>query len=195
MQVMRGWAACAVVPLAIATGVSSAATPPPASLFPFADGNRWTLRERTSGAPMTISMRGRPGAFVLHRFPGLEAVRVRRVRGSVEAWDSADRRWEPFLRLSASVGTRYRVDLAGSVLWESVDVAVASKRALVRDYRGRVLRRCTRLTFRYRSPIADAGLEQLSFAPGIGPVSVSETTIAGTRERVLASFRVRRQQR
>ena len=176
------------VALAAVAGASAARQ---ASLFPLADGNRWTLRDLDSGAATTISLRRGASGLVLRGFPGADALRVRRAGRAVQAWDPEDRRWEPFLRFGAPAGTRYLVDLGGTSLWRSVEVVVASKRAVVRDFRGRVLRRCTRLAFLYRIPIADAGLLELSFAPGIGPVRFSEETIAGPRESALAAFRVR----
>ena len=102
------------------------------------------------------------------------------------------RRWEPFLRLGAPAGTRFKVDLAGTPLWRSLTVTVASRSVVVHDARGKALRDCVRLTFATRKPIADAGLEELVFAPGVGFARIAEQTIAGTRVRVLSSHRLRR---
>jgi hypothetical protein len=161
------------------------------SLFPLADGNRWTLRDLKSGTASTITARRSGAVFILRAFPGAGTVRVRGQGEGVEAWDAVDRRWEPFLRLGAPAGTRYLVDLRGTTFWEDVDVTVASRRAVVRDARGRALRGCVRLTFSYRVGIADAGLEVLAFAPGVGPVFASEQSIEGPRESTLASFTLR----
>jgi hypothetical protein len=116
---------------------------------------------------------------------------VRRAGRNVQAWDGTQRRWESLLRFDAPVGARYLVALRGVLLWESVEVTVASKRVAVRDYRGKVRRGCTRFTFHYRQPIADTGLEYLAFCPGVGPVRFSETTIAGPRTYALAGFKIR----
>lgn len=157
-------------------------------LFPLAAGNRWVVRDVDAGGATTISIRkGR----VMHGFPGAGDLRVRRVGQTVQAWDTADRRWEAWFRFGVPLGTRYTVRLATTPLWQSVEVGVTSKSASVRDYHGKLRRGCTRFTFRYLTPIADAGLLGLSFCPGVGPVRYSETTIAGPRTYALAGFKIR----
>ena len=106
----------------------------------------------------------------------------------MEAWDAADGRWETFLRLGAPAGTRYKVDLPRAGLWRNLVVTVASRKLEVEDARGRTLRGCVRLTFRNPKGLADAGLEELVFAPGVGIVRVAEITIAGTRTRLLDRY-------
>jgi hypothetical protein len=96
-----------------------------------------------------------------------------------------------FLRLGAPAGTRYVVDLADTALWRSVVVTVASRRAVVEDATGRTLRNCVRLVVRQRKPVADAGVEELVFAPGVGPARIVEQTIAGPRTFLLAVWKVR----
>jgi hypothetical protein len=186
--VTRLAALAALVVALAAAAIGSAAAP--AKLFPLADGNFWTLRERGSGVPSTTTVQERGGAFLLRGFPGAGTLRVRVAGLGVEAWDPGDHRWEPFLRLGARAGTRYVVDLSNKLFWRAIEVRIASRRAVVRGYRGRVLRGCTLLTFSYRQPIADAGLEELAFAPGIGLVKASEQSIEGPRVSTLASFRV-----
>jgi hypothetical protein len=176
-------AALAVVPLALAADMGAAQ---PRSPFPLAVGNRWVLRD-DAGTGTTITVQK---GLVLRGFPGTADVRVRQVGETTEAWDPTSRRWEPFLRLGAPVGTRYLVDLGDTILWRGVEVTVASRKAVVHDARGKMLRGCISLTFRYRKGVADAGFEELAFAPGIGPVRVVEITIAGSRERLLASYRL-----
>jgi hypothetical protein len=161
------------------------------SPFPLADGNRWVLRNTASGAVRTMSLSRKPSGLVLRGLPGAADLRVRRVGKATEAWDRTSGRWEPLLRLGAPVGTRYVVDIGDSTLWRSVQVKVASRQAVVHDARGKTLRGCVRLAFHARKPVADAGLEELTFAPGIGPVAVTEITIAGPRRSTLASFRLR----
>jgi hypothetical protein len=188
---MRRHTSLAVLPLALLAVGSTGTAGNESSLMPLADGNRWTRRDVASRAPTTISVRRRAGGFVLSGFPGTGELRIRPAPQAVEAWDPGDRRWEPFLRFGLPVRARYPVDLRGTALWRSVRVVVASKRAIVRDFQGRARRGCTRLEFRYRARIADAGLVEMSFAPRIGPVRFWEQTIAGPRVRVLAAFRVR----
>lgn len=163
----------------------------PPTLLPLADGNRWVLRDVESRSTATISADRTPSGLVLRGLPGAGDLRVRASGGSVQAWDRANARWEPFLRLGAPAGTRYRVDLAGAPLWRSVTVTVASRSAIVRDLRGKTLRNCVRLTFASGKAIADAGLEELVFAPRVGFVRTSEQTIAGPRVRVLSGLRLR----
>jgi hypothetical protein len=158
-------------------------------LLPLAAGNRWVLRDE-QGSAGTISVVRTSSGLLLRGLPGAGELRVRAAGRAVEAWDPDSARWEPFLRLGAPVGTRYTVDLAGTALWRSLVVTVASRSAVVHDARGKTLRDCLRLTFGSRKPIADAGLEELVFAPGLGFARTSEQTIAGTRVRVLAAVRI-----
>lgn len=159
------------------------------SLFPLADGNRWTLRDVETDAATTIAVRRESGAFVLRGFPGASDLRVRMVEKTLHAWDPDNRRWEPLFRFGARVGARYAIRLGSTALWQSVSAVVASKTAVVHDADGRPLRGCTKFTFRGRGKLVDAGIEEMVFAPGIGPVRIVEQTIAGPREKTLESFR------
>ena len=163
----------------------------PAALLPLADGNRWVLRDLESGVTTTISTTRTRAGLVLSGLPGAGELRVRASGRSIQAWDRARARWEPFLRLGAPNGTRYKVDLAGAPLWRSLTVTVASRAAVVRDARGKTLRNCVRLTFASGKPVADAGVEELVFAPRVGFVRTAEQTIAGTRTHLLAELRLR----
>ena len=96
----------------------------------------------------------------------------------VQAWDARTAGWKPFLRLGAAGGARYRVDLAASPLWRSIDVTVSRAACQVG---ARTVRGCVTLELRALKPVADAGVERLVFAPGIGPVEVVVQTIAGPR--------------
>lgn len=174
---------------AVAAGPGTAATPSP---FPLADGNTWTLRDLERDTAGVISARRAPRGFVLRGFPGTGELRVRWEGAALAAWDPADRRYEPLLRFGARAGSVYGVDLGTNPLWRSVSVTVASRQAVVTDAEDTERHGCTRFTFRYKkSSLADAGLIELAFAPGVGPVSVTEQTIAGPRERLLESYRVR----
>jgi hypothetical protein len=114
-----------------------------------------------------------------------------RPRGhGVQAWDAADRRWEPFLRLGARAGTTYTVDLAGTSEWRSVRVEIASRDAAIVEYRGRT-RVGVVVALHPDVPVADAGIEALAFARGVGPVRVVENSFTGPRTQLLASFRAR----
>lgn len=175
--------------LVVGIGATQATAAAP-SFFPLADGNRWTLRGDGAGETnVSVGPSQAPG-FVLRGFPGTGQLRVRAVGSAVEAWDAGSNRWEPFLRLGARGGTKYGVNLSGAPLWRSVVVTVASRQAVVHDARGKTLRGCVKLTLSHPKGVADAGIEELAFAPGIGLVRVSEITIAGVRERVLASFKL-----
>lgn len=160
------------------------------ALLPLADGNRWVLRDVERPSTATISVVRRPSGLVLRGLPGAGDLRVRTASRAVQAWDPADGRWEPFLRLGARAGTRYAVALSSAPLWRSVTVTVSSRSAVVRDGRGRTLRGCVRLTFAARKPVADAGLEEVVLAPGVGFARIADQTIAGTRVRVLAGLRL-----
>jgi len=182
--------ALTAVALTIVTVQYAGATGPP-SAFPLADGNRWILSDVEGGGRATVSVRRQPAGLVLDGLPGTADLRVRAAGRTIEAWDPANRRWEPLLRLGAPAGTKYVVNLGSEPLWRSLRVTVASRDAVVHDARGKTLRNCVELTFRSLKPVADAGLEELTFAPGIGLVRTVELTIAGPRERVLASLRLR----
>ena len=190
---MRHIPVLAVLVLVLAGSLGSAAgAGVQPSLLPLAEGNRWLLRDVEVGSTATVSVARGPSGLVLRGLVGAGELRVRAAGRAVEAWDPSAGRWEPFLRLSAAAGTTYSVDLAGTTLWRSLVVTVASRAAVVHDGRGKTLRNCVRLTFRARKPIADAGLEELVLAPGVGIVRTSEQTIAGSRVRVLAALRLSR---
>ena len=185
---MRGSILIAIAVLGLlAVGVAGAAST--VSHFPLSAGNTWYLVDAKNASASTVSVRTRSaGGVFLRGFPGTGDLRVRRAGAGVEAWDAADSRWEPFLRLGATAGTRYRVDLPRTGLWRNLLVLVASRQLEVEDARGRRFGDCVRLIFRNPKGLADAGLEELVFAPGIGLVRVKETTIAGTRTRLLDTF-------
>jgi hypothetical protein len=183
---MRARFVTAVATFALVAAAGAEAAPAP--LFPLAAGSTWYLADAKSAAGSQVSVRARGNTVFLRGFPGTGDLRVRRAGLGVEAWDTADGRWEPFLRLGAPVGTQYRVDLAPTGLWRNLVVTVASRKLEVEDARGRALRGCVRLTFRNPKGLADAGLEELVFAPGVGIVRISEITIAGTRTRLLDRF-------
>ena len=148
------------------------------------------LRDVERGGTATVSVARGSSGLVLRGLVGAPELRVRAAGRSVEAWDSSAGRWEPFLQLGAAAGTTYAVDLAGTALWRSLVVTVAARTAVVHDGRDKTLRNCVRLTFQARKPIADAGLEELVFAPGVGIVRTTEQTIAGLRVRVLSALRL-----
>ncbi len=170
-------------------GCGAAAAGPQPSMFPLADGNRWTFRSETVGGVRTVAVEQRPGGLVLNGFPGVGPLRVRTSGRTVEAWDTADRRWEALLRFGAPTGSAYRVSLGEAPLWRGALVTVASKKATVFGSGGRAYRACTQFTLRPPAKLADAGVLELSFAPGVGPVNWVEQSIAGPREWALASYR------
>ena len=174
---------------ALLPAATTASEPP--SLLPLAGGNRWVLSDAELGGTKTISVTRGAAGLVLHGLPGASDLRVRAAGRAVQAWDPADRRWETFLRLGAAAGTTYTVDLAGMPSWRALVVTVDSRRTVVSDARGKTLRNCVRLVFAARKPIADAGLEELVFAPGVGFARTTEQTIAGPRVHLLAALRLR----
>lgn len=173
--------------LSTAAGVSGQPRPSP---FPLADGNRWTFRSVELNGVHTIAVERAPQGLVLRGLPGAPSLRVRWLGQTVQAWDTGNRRWEAILRFGEPAGSSYRVNLAETVLWRNVVVTVGSKQARVEDYAGRE-RRATRFVFASKSKIADAGLEWMAFAPGVGPVRIAEQTIAGTRELALTGHRLK----
>jgi hypothetical protein len=174
--------------LATAFPAATAAVQTP-SLLPLSAGNRWVLRDPDRGGTKTLSVVRGASGLVLRGLPGAGELRVRTVGRAVEAWDTTSRRWEPILRLGAPAGTTYLVDLPATG-WRALTVTVASRRAEVEDARGKVLRNCVRLTFSTRKPVADAGLQELAFAPGVGFALTQEQTIAGPRIHLLAAYRL-----
>jgi hypothetical protein len=185
----RHFIALALALVAAGFPAATAATTSP-SMLPLNEGNRWVLRDPDLGGTRSISVLRRPSGLVLRGVPGASDLRVRTVGRAIEVWDASSRRWEPFLRLGAAAGTTYLVDLPGTAFWRSLVVRVASRRVEVEDARGKTLRNCVRLTFSTKKPIADAGLEELVFAPGVGFALSSEQTIAGPRVYLLAALRL-----
>jgi hypothetical protein len=179
------------LPLVTAVALAALATPAaPAQVvkrpFPLTPGKQWFLTDGTGTVTRTVSIVRRNGGLWLRGFPGLADTPV---RGRVAAVDARYRaRWVPFLRLGAPAGTRYLVDLGPTTLWHHVGVTVASRKAVVTDADGRVHRRCIRLTITApKGGVADAGVEELSFAPGVGLVALTEQTIAGPRRLLLSA--------
>jgi hypothetical protein len=157
---------------------AAVAAPPP--LFPLGDVVTWRLTDQ-HGAALVVKASRSAEAYVLRGFPGLGPVRVRAHGSDVQAWDGRGKRWAPFLRLGARTGTRYRVDLPEAPLWRAVDVTVESRSAVCADARDRPVRGCVALALRSRKPVADAGVERLVFAPGVGLAEIVVQTIAGPR--------------
>lgn len=180
---IRGIVVTAVLLGALVSASAAAAGSP--NLFPLGARSSWTLTD-PQGNELTIRATRSGTSFLLRGFPGVASIRVRPDGGNVEAWDSRVSRWKPFLRLAAPEGTRYRVDLPRAPLWRAVDVRVASRetcRVASREVRG-----CVAFALRSRKPIADAGVERLVFAPGLGPVEIVVQTIAGPRVYALGGF-------
>jgi hypothetical protein len=186
---MVRWVSVGLLTLSFAVvgGVSAEPSPSP---FPLAHGNRWTLRDIETNAARTISVRKEADGLVLSGLPGAPPLRVRWAGETLQAWDVADERWEGIFRFGGLAGKGYPVNLGNTLLWRNVVVTLNAKRAAVDDFGGRS-RKCLQFTFGYKRGLADAGLESISFAPGIGPVRIADQTIAGTRELALASYRVR----
>jgi hypothetical protein len=177
---IRGLVITVVALAALAAGPASAPGAAGPSLFPLGARATWTLADENGSELKIRSTRSSP-AYVLHGFPGFAALRVRAAGRDVQAWD-ARAGWKQFLRLGAAAGARYRVDLAASPFWRAVDVTVSRASCHVGT---RIVRGCVTLEVRALEPIADAGVERLVFAPGIGPVEVVVQTIAGPRSYAL----------
>jgi hypothetical protein len=178
------------LPLVTALALAALATPAaPAQAvkrpFPLTPGKQWYLTDRTGTVTRTVSIVRRNGGLWLRGFPGLADTRVRGRTAAVDARYRAH--WVPFLRLGARTGTRYVVDLGPTTLWDRVGVTVASRRAVITDADGRVHRGCIRLRVAAPKGVADAGVEELAFAPGVGLVALTEQTIAGPRRLLLSA--------
>lgn len=181
---MARWIPAAFLVVALGTTGSAFAEPTP-SPFPLADGNRWTLRDVETNAARTIAVSKQDQGLVVSGLPGAPAIRVRWAGDTLQAWDSTNERWEALFRFGEPAGTTYSVRLGNTLLWRNVTVTVATKRARLADAQGRT-RLCTRFTVTSKQKVADAGVESLAFAPGVGPMQIVEQTIAGTRELSLA---------
>jgi hypothetical protein len=181
---MERWIPATLAVIALGVAGSASAEPRP-SPFPLAAGNHWTLRDVETNAARTISVSKQDQALVVSGLPGAPAIRVRWAGDTLQAWDSAGDRWEALFRFGEPAGTTYSVRLGNTLLWRNVAVTVASKRARLADAQGR-MRMCTRFTVTSKQKVADAGIESVAFAPGVGPMQIVEQTIAGTRELSLA---------
>jgi hypothetical protein len=176
--------AVVIVALAAALAPGSVATAGEPLPFPLGARASWTLTDE-HGSQLKIRSTRSGSTYVLHGFPGLASVRVRANGREVQAWDARVSTWRPFLRLSAAAGARYRVDLPSSALWRAIVVTVASREPCLVG--SRPVRSCVTLELQALKPIADAGVERLVFAPGIGPVEVVVQTIAGPRSYALGT--------
>ena len=166
----------------LAACVSAASVDPQA--FPLQAGARWSLADEAGNELVIRVTRGR-GGYLLRGLPGLPPTRVRARGHDIQAWDPRAARWEPFLRLGAPVGTRYTVRLGSVPLWRSVEVTLASRTETCQDGERRMRRGCVALELGPPKDVADAGVERLVFAPGVGPVEVVVQTIAGPRRYAL----------
>ena len=174
---IRGIVVTVVTLAVLAAGPASASGAAEPSLFPLGARATWKLADENGSELRIRSTRSAP-AYVLHGFPGFSALRIRAAGRDVQAWDARAAGWKPFLRLGAAAGARYRVDLSASPFWRAVDVTVSRTSCHVGT---RTVPGCVTLDVRALKPIADAGVERLVFAPGIGPVEVVVQTIAGPR--------------
>ena len=184
-------AALLVLSLGLAVGSAggaSASESPRDALFRLADGARWTYRSAAVGTQRTMTLERGATGLVVEGFPGAGPLRIRAIGETIQVWDARDRRWEALLRLGARVGSRHRVALGAEPFWDPVVVEVASREARTRAL-GRVVRSCVRLTLIPPPSLADAGVLELWFAPGLGLVRFVEQTIAGPRAWTLASRR------
>ena len=185
---MARWISVGLLTLVLGAAAGGYAAPRP-NPFPLADGNRWTLRDVETNVARTMRVRSEGRGLVLHGLPGAAPMRVRWAGETVQVWDTSNDRWEALFRFGEPVGESYLVRLADTLMWRNVVVTIAAKRAPVEDHRGRPLI-STRFTFAAKIPIADAGIESMSFAPRVGPVQISEQSIAGTRKLTLVSARL-----
>jgi len=185
---MARWISVGFLTVMLTTVACADAVPRP-NPFPLADGNRWTFRHTETDVSRTMSVRKADRGLVLVGLPGAPALRVRWAGTTVQAWDTSGDRWEALFRFGLPAGKSYLVRLGDTFVWRNVAVTVASKRARVEDDRGRT-RLATRFTFASKTPIADAGIESMSFVPRVGPVRIVELTIAGPRELALVSHRL-----
>ena len=130
-----------------------------------------------NGNELTIRSTRSASSYVLQGFPGSRPVRVRAGRPDVQAWDARAAGWKPFLRLGRR-RERATASTSPSPLWRSVDVRVRAACQVGRPDRPRLR---DALALAALKPVADAGVERLVFAPGIGLVEVVVQTIAGPR--------------
>jgi hypothetical protein len=168
--------------------LSFAAAPPENArrFFPLEPRSAWTFEDTGSGGTSSMTVtRARAGRFQLERFPGARHLRVRWSGQTLQAWDTAQRRWEALLPLGAKAGTRSRVDLPPP-LWNDARITVASRQTAVRSGR-RSYRGTVRLDVRPPPGLSDGGILGLWFAPHVGLVRWVEQTIAGPVAHVLVS--------
>jgi hypothetical protein len=183
--------AIAVAAALILVSCASAAPESDRRFFPLEPGSEWTYEDTSFGETSSMTARrARGGVFQLAGFPGTSTLRVRFAGETLQAWDHAQRRWEPLLRLGAAVGTAYRVDLPAS-FWNGARLTVASRRATASNP---VLRRPYRRTLRFvvRPPsgLSDGGVTGLWLAPGVGLVRWVEDSFVGLKVHVLTSARI-----
>ncbi len=148
--------------------------------FPLQQGNSWTYDSLSWEAQSQVKVEAEFSAMhYVTNLPTLGGAWLAWSGTTLYIWDTADVRWEPFLRFGAPAGTTYAVSLPDTGLWNSVTVTVAAKYATVHLTRlDRTLTGCIRFTFAFGG-VADAGLTEAIFAPYRGLVRFEETSIAG----------------
>jgi hypothetical protein len=181
--------AIAVAAALVLVSCASAAPESDRRFFPLEPRSGWTYEETSFGETSSMTAtRARGGVFQLHGFPGTSNLRVRFAGETLQAWDHAQRRWEPLLRLGAAAGTAYRVDLPAS-FWNGARLTVASRRATASNPR-RSYRRTLRFVVRPPSGLSDGGVTGLWLAPGVGLVRWVEDSFVGPKVHVLTSARI-----
>lgn len=184
---MRNTAAASLLALLVL-----AATPASAQtaqdLFPNQDGNAWTYEVRGqigNGSTRQVSVTARSGGWA--QVTGLEGdhwLWMSAQSGRVWAWDASSGTYGLLFDLAAARGTQFSMQIPAAPCLNRSRWEVSKTAATVDTPVGRFTD-CVVID-NVQPVCADAGIESMTFAPGVGLVAFAWTTIAGPHTAVLA---------
>lgn len=154
--------------------------------LPLKQGNAWTYQNQKWGNEVVQKVASEYyGMYYVEGFLG-EGKWLAYVGNTLYAWNDAAQQWGVLFRFGAPTGTTYPIDQGG--LFSNVSVRVDSRTAVFQDtVMQQNFYNCIRFTFKYATPIFDAGIGSMTFAPGVGLVETTSQSIAGPVQVVLKS--------
>ncbi len=150
--------------------------------FPLKHGLTWTY----GGSPIEVARVLRSVAVsdtsgrIATVWDGFSGSRIVEVRSGSQVWELRDGEQRMLLDLAADEGAKWTIAglEGGDDLLDGTTIAMAGRAVAVRTPYA-TLENCLHLAMRPNPNLADAGLTEAWFAPGLGLVKWVETTIAG----------------
>ncbi|MBI2900820.1 MAG: hypothetical protein HYY17_11605 [Planctomycetes bacterium] len=150
---------------------------------PLKEGNAWTYQNQKWGVDATMKVAW--SYYGMHYVEGFfgDGQWLAWSGNTLYCWNATAYEWQPLFRFGAPTGTKYTVNFD---FLENVTVVVETKSAIFEDtVIHQKFYNCVRFGFQYNTPIFDAGLMSMTFAPNVGLVETSSQSIAGPVQVVL----------